>query len=129
MFDMNQEVFDSRDVIERIEELEAMEEVFLDPESSEEDKAEWDRGLDSELSQLREFADSVGSSEWSHGMTFIAEGYFEDYVQEYCTDLGYIPDNLPGFLASNINWAGVAEDLRVDYTEYELDGNTYYTRD
>lgn len=129
MFDMNQDYFDSRDVIERIEELEALEEVFLDPESSEEDKAEWTRELDSELGQLREFADSVGSSEWNDGMTFIAESYFEEYAEDLCKDLGYLPDNLPGFLASNINWSGVADDLRVDYTEYELDGNTYYSRD
>lgn len=129
MFDMNQDFFDSRDAIDRIEELEALEELFLDPESSEEDKAEWTRELDNELAQLREFADSVGSSEWSNGMTFIAEYHFEDYAQELCTDLGYLPDNLPGFIASNIDWKGVADDLRVDYTEYELDGNTYYTRD
>lgn len=52
MFDMNQDYFDSRDMIERIEELESMEEIFLDPESSEDDKAEWTRELDNELGQL-----------------------------------------------------------------------------
>lgn len=129
MFDMNQAYFDSRDVIERIEELEAMEESALAEDATQEDVDEWGRELDAELFALRMFADSVGSSEWSNGMTFIAEGYFEDYAQELCTDLGYLPSSLPGFLASNINWVGVADDLRIDYTEYELDGNTYYSRD
>lgn len=129
MFDMNQDYFDSRDMIERIEELEALEEAALAEDATQEDRDEWGRALDDELATLREFADSVSSSEWDHGMTFIAESHFEDYAEELCTDLGYLPDNLPGFLASNIDWAGVAEDLRVDYTEYELDGNTYYTRD
>lgn len=128
MFDMNQDYFDSRDMVERIEELEALEDLFLDPESSEEDKAEWTRELDNELGQLREFADSVGNPEWIHGMTFIAEHHFEDYAQELCTDLGYLTGDLPGFISSNINWEGVADDLRVDYSEYELDGNTYYAR-
>ena len=129
MFDMNQDYFDSRDVIERIEELEALEELFLDPESSEEDKAEWTRELDGELGQLRAFADSVGSPEFNDGMTFISDFHFIDYAQELCTDLGYLTGDLPGFIASNINWEGVADDLRVDYSEYELDGNTYYARD
>ena len=115
MFDMDQDYFDSRDVIERIEELESMEE----------DKAEWTRELDNELGQLRAFVDSVGSSEFNDGMTFIADSYFTEYSEELCVDLGY----LPGFIASNTNWAGVADDLRVDYSEYELDGNTYYARD
>ena len=128
MFDMNQDYFDSRDMIDRIEELEALEELFLDPESSEEDKAEWTRELDNELGQLREFADSVGNPEWIHGMMFIAERHFTGYAQELCEDLGYLSNNLPGFIASNINWEGVADDLRVDYSEYELDGNTYYAR-
>lgn len=129
MFDMDQDYFDSRDVIERIEELESMEELFLDPESSEEDKAEWTRELDSELSQLRAFVDSVGSSEFNDGMTFIADSHLAEYAEELCTDLGYLPRNLPGFISSNIDWAGVAYDLRFDYSEYELDGNTYYARD
>ena len=128
MFDMNQNHFDSRDVIERIEELEALEEIFLDPESSEDDKAEWARELDDELGQLRKFAESVGSSECPHGMTFIADSYFTEYVEELCSDLGYFPQDLPGFISSNINWEGVASALRVDYSEYELDGNTYYGR-
>ena len=128
MFDMNQDYFDSRDMVERIEELEALEDLFLDPESSEEDKAEWTRELDNELGQLREFADSVGNPEWIHGMTFIAEHHFEDYAQELCTDLGYLTGDIPGFIASNINWEGIADDLRVDYSEYELYGNTYYAR-
>lgn len=129
MFDMNQDYFDSRDMIERIEELEALEEAALAEDATREDRDEWGCGLDDELATLREFQDDVGNPEWIHGMTFIAESHFEDYAQELCTDLGYLPDNLPGFIASNIDWAGVAEDLRVDYTEYELDGNTYYARD
>ena len=106
-----------------------MEEIFLDPESSEEDKAEWTRELDNELGQLRKFAESVGSSEWPYGMAFIADSYFTEYAKDLCTDLGYLTGDLPGFIASNINWAGVADDLRFDYSAYELDGNTYYAQD
>lgn len=128
MFDMNQDHFDSRDMIERIEELEELKELALDEEATQEDRDEWDPALDEELTILHDFQDDVGNPEWIHGMTFIAESHFTGYAQELCTDLGYLPDNLPGFIASNIDWAGVADDLRVDYTEYELDGNTYYAR-
>lgn len=130
MFDMNQDYFDSRDMIERIEELEALEEVFLDPESSEEDKAEWTRELDSELFSLRTFAEyaELNCGEWHHGETFIHEDYFTAYTKDLLVDCGYNPSELPDFIADNIDWEGVADDLRVDYTEYELDGNTYYAR-
>jgi hypothetical protein len=60
--------------------------------------------------------------------TLIASGYFETYCEELCEDLGYIDKDLPDFIKSNINWSGVADDLKVDYSECELDGETYFIR-
>ena len=129
MFDMNQDFFDSCDLIERLEELEALEEAALDDDATQEDVNEWTRELDNELATLREFAeDAQYCADWQYGETFIHERYFTQYAIDLVQDCGYIPADLPGWIVSNINWEGVANDLKIDYSEYELDGNTYYAR-
>jgi hypothetical protein len=131
MFELNQDIFDSRDLIDRLEELEALEANFLDDDddATQEDVDEWTRDLDDELATLRNFAeDAQYCEDWEYGATFIHEDYFTLYSKELTSDLGYIPDNLPDFIEDNIDWEGVADDLKVDYSEYTLDGNTYYAR-
>lgn len=125
MFDMNQDYFDSRDVIDRIEELESMGDSAEAKGADQEVIGQWSIGLEDELARLKEFAQSVGSDDWEFGMTFIADSYFTEYAEDFCKGVADLPD----FVASNINWAGVADDLRADYSEYELDGNTYYAQD
>lgn len=130
MFEMNQDVFDSRDLIERLEELEALEECANDPEATQEDLDEWTRDLADELTTLRAFAAEAEDycEDWPYGETFIHEDYFTEYTKELVLDCGYIPASLPDWIENNIDWDGVADELKVDYTEFELDGNTYYAR-
>lgn len=129
MFDMNQDIFDSRDLIERIEELETLEELALDVEATQEDVDEWTRELDNELAALRKFADDAQHcGDWEYGATFIHEDYFTQYSKELVSDCGYIPEELPWWIEDHIDWEGVADDLKLDYSEFELDGNTYYAR-
>lgn len=129
MFELNQDIFDSRDLIARLEELEALEANFLDDDATQEDVDEWTLVLDDELATLRKFAeDAQYCADWEHGETFIHEDYFTTYAKEFVSDCGDIPSSLPDWIESNIDWEGVADDLKVDYSEYELDGNTYYAR-
>lgn len=129
MFEMNQEFFDSRDLFERLEELEELEGVINEGEASPEEIVEWEESEDV-YRKLKEFADyaEMNCEDWPHGETFIHEDYFTQYSKELVSDCGYLPDNLPDWIASNIDWEGVADVLKADYTEYELDGNTYYAR-
>jgi hypothetical protein len=69
--------------------------------------------------------DSIGYNE----PTLIADSYFEESCKELVTDCGYLPKDLPAFIESNIDWSGVADDLKADYTEVTLDGETYWHRD
>lgn len=127
MFDMNQDFFDSRDLIERIEELEALEEAALADDATQDDVDAWDRVLDDELAILREFADDASNaSDWTYGETFIHEDYFTEYTKDMLADCGYIPADLPDWI--KIDWEETAANVKVDYTEYTLDGNTYYAR-
>lgn len=129
MFEMSQDIFDSRDLIERLEELETLKDSASEGEASPEEVAEWEDS-EEEYNTLHNFADGaeLNCPDWEFGETFIHEDYFTEYAIELTTELGYLPENLPGFIESNIDWEGVANDLKFDYTEYELDGNTYYAR-
>lgn len=60
--------------------------------------------------------------------TLISKDYFEEYCEELVRDIGDLPKDLPWYIQNNINWAGIAEDLKVDYNEVELDGEDYLIR-
>jgi len=68
--------------------------------------------------------DSIGQDE----DTLISEDTFEDYAQEYVEDFGLIPDTLSDLIKTNIDWAGVANDLRSDFSSVTLDGVDYLHR-
>jgi len=128
MFETNQEFFDSRDLIERIEELEQLEEWANDPEATAEDLEEFGQSEMEELAMLRNFATEAGDycEDWDYGETFIRDDYFTEYTKEMLVDCGYIPSNLPEWIL--IDWEGTAEKVKEDYTEYTLDGVTYWAR-
>ncbi len=63
-----------------------------------------------------------------NGATLIHERYFEEYAQELAESIGAIdPD--ADWPANRIDWEAAAEDLKIDYTEFDVSGETYYTRD
>lgn len=37
-------------------------------------------------------------------------------------------NDLPAIIENNIDWSGIADDMRVDYTEVEYEGRTYLFR-
>lgn len=124
-----QDVLDSRDIIERIDELE--KELGIDPETVINDMTEEEMGdnpeLYEELETLRSLAsDGENYSDWKHGATLIRESYFTDYAQELCEDCGYIPKDFPFFIA--IDWEKTAKNIQSDYSSIEYDGITYYIR-
>ena len=127
-------IIDSRDVIARIEELEteqaALVEQLSNGEITESEMVAFDKVEGAELDSLRELAEQAEgySPDWQYGATLIIESYFVEYCQQLVEDMGDIPSNLPSYLADNIDWEGVANDLSVDYTQVEFDGVTYYVR-
>lgn len=121
------DVIDSRDIIERIEELCNERDSFL-----EEDKInllpEWDKTPEAEelnsLLALQEECD--GYSDWKYGMKFIRYDYFRNYAEDFVYEIGDMPKSLPSYIENNIDWEGVAEELLVDYTSADFDGVEYY---
>lgn len=120
------DVLDSRDIIERIEELES-----LLPETAElvmPGTANELEEIRTELEALQALAEQAASyaPDWEYGATLVRDSYFVDYCEEMVKDIGDLPANIPGYLA--IDWEATADNLRVDYTSVEFDGVTYWVR-
>lgn len=115
--------FDSRDLIERFDELENDNTnddgdiVFDDPDEAEEHRV---------LKGIIEEAEGY-SGDFHFGVTFIRDDFFEEYAQEYAEDIGAIPEDI-GWPANRIDWEAAANDLQMDYTSVEIQGDTYWFR-
>lgn len=57
----------------------------------------------------------------------ISEDYFEDYARQTAESIGAIEDDTQ-WPCNCIDWERAADELRVDYTAVEYDGDTYYYR-
>ncbi len=121
------DVFDSRDVIERIDEIKSLlpnsaHEVM--PGTSDEIK-----DLRAELATLEAFAaEAEGyASDWQYGATFIRDWYFKDYAQDLAEEIGAIKFDY-SWPVSHIDWDAAADALKMDYSAVDLDGVTFWTR-
>lgn len=110
------DIFDSRDVIKRITELELGEDS-LDEYEQEELKG---------LKELEDEAKGV-APDWEHGATFICDDYFEDYARDLAEDIGAISRD-SHWPANCIDWEQAANELRMDYCSIEVDGTDYWVR-
>ena len=162
-FKIGDDIIDTRDIMERIEELEgehsdlvsALEEAqeayhnFEPSDKPEEtdfleiqeellearDDAltalnEWNSSEDGkelhDLQALSEDVEAYAGDSMKDGLTLILDSYFVEYCQDMVQDIGDLPKNIPAYLV--IDWDATAENLKADYTETEIDGNTYLFR-
>lgn len=132
-FTGTEDTFDSREAIERIDELTA---EFVD--STDSDPADimsiddWAHGLTqddaAELAALIALRDECDAyvSDWPYGETFIHECYFTAYCMEMLSELGYLPADMPSWIV--IDGDATADNMKEDYTAFEFMGSTYYAR-
>ena len=112
----NQDDFiDSRDVIARIDEL---EDTYDDLDQLEK----------AELVALKRLTDDATCDAWEDGEVLVNKDYFTEYSKNLCIEIGDVPFNLPWYIESNIDWDGVACDIKTDYTEVDFDGEVYFIR-
>ena len=115
------DVIDSRDVIERIEELESELETGMESGESMPDEVE-------ELAALKALAEEAEDSpDWKYGETLIRDSYFKDYAQELAEDCCEMPksDQWP---QRCIDWDQAARELQMDYSCVAFDGVDYWIR-
>lgn len=137
------DVIDSRDVIERIEELgeelaDKLNAVTKTDDWNSENISEGNYQFmvnslpESDKDDIEEYWMLVAlaeeceqySSDWIHGETLIRYSYFEDYMDEMIEDCYELPKDMPFWMTVTYDY----EALKQDYTEVEFDGITYYIR-
>lgn len=112
------DIIDSRDVAERIDELADM---ATNGDADDDDKNELQDLLDLK-------ADAEGYAEdWEHGVALIRDSYFKDYAMDIAEDIGAI-DHSAGWPMSCIDWDQASRELQMDYTAVEFAGVLYWVR-
>ena len=135
----NDDVIDSREIIERIAELQAMNGDDYGPEGLEDTETVLESSLldddeRDELSALEALASCASEyvEDWEDGATLIRDSYFEDYAREYAEECGYM-ETARGQRGISwpftcIDWEQAARELQSDYTSLEFAGVTYWAR-
>lgn len=109
----HEDVIDSRDIIERIEELEGDEDL--------------DESEQEELAMLKSVAEEGEHfSDWEHGETLINTNYWVEYCKDLVSDVGDLPRDLPSYIA--IDWEKTADNLSNDYSRIDVGNSEFYIR-
>lgn len=121
--DNTQDLIDSRDVIERIEQLAGRQ---FDHNDLTQDELK-------ELEQLKALQEQAESSpDWTHGETLIRRSYFEQYIADLIDDCYDLPANLKSgewpYRHIQIDIEAAAEEAEQDYTEVTFGGVEYLIR-
>lgn len=120
------DVIDSRDVIERIEELEGELEGLesLEDAATASLEDEW-----AELKALKALADEASgyADDWEYGAALVRDSHFKDYAMELADEIGAIPAGL-NWPMTCIDWDQAARELQMDYTQVDFDGVAYWVR-
>lgn len=121
--DFTESVIDTRDIVERFEELESTYETF-ENEAEVKNWADLDEWV--KLREIIEEIDANAGDNCDDGVTLINESYFVDYVREMLEDCGEIPRDIPHYVA--IDWKQTADNVRVDYTFININGTEFWYR-
>lgn len=133
--DLTADIIDTRDIIERVEELESeLEDFLLSTDNTcigdwEEKNPEEGQELRILQAILEDLKGNGGDEQWCgdwYPVTLIRESYFTDYTREMLEDCGTIPRDLPHWI--HIDWELTAREVKVDYSEVTIDGATYFYR-
>lgn len=114
--DLHNDIIDSRDIIDALEELNC---IVEDEDATQSERNEAQENYD-EI--YKEFEPFMNYADWEHGETLIAETYFIEYTEELLKNCGCVLNGIPWYVA--IDWEQTANNISVDYM---LD-NGYYMR-
>lgn len=130
---------DSRDVIARIEELEALrpaaeedpETEYIEACKNVKDFDESEEGQ--ELTALKQLAEQAESSpDWTYGEQLINEDYFTQYIEELIADCYDMPKEVNSgdwpWRHITIDYEAAANEAKTDYMEVDFDGVTFLIR-
>jgi len=143
-----QDIIDSRDVIERIDEIEnsfpdTCEHCGEGLDSLDDfiefkfdfvcqdckQPLDFDQDDVDELKALKDLAEQCEghSPYWKYDGALIHDDYFEEYAQELAEDIGAIGSNAP-WPTHHIDWEAAADALKMDYIRIQFGDNDYWMR-
>jgi hypothetical protein len=138
------EILDSRDIIERLEELKEHFEALHEQETEEGKTAlsfdEWFKALPSDCDDLEEYKELCNlqsecedyAADWLHGAQLIREDYFTDYIEELIKDCYPIPKEIDSdawpYRHITIDYEAAAEEAKQDYTYVTFMDYDYFIR-
>jgi hypothetical protein len=137
-FDGTEDQIDSREIIERIEELEAEQadlvERLSNGEITEGDMQQFDKEQGAELDALRALASEAESSpDWAYGEQLIHDSYFVEYTEQLIDDC--YPEVSKALASSEwpmrhlkLDIQQAAGELKQDYVDVTFNGSTYWIR-
>lgn len=120
--------FDDFEEIEDMGEIEETKDIpdGLDIETNWDEIQEYLGLADEEQAVMLAYYEATDCFDWSEAQEAYV-GTFQDgaeFSATLCEELGYIPKDLPVWIAYNIDWQGVWDgDLRHDY--FEVDGKFF----
>lgn len=127
-------MLDSRELVERLNELRELKGVAEDLEL--EDNTDIEQVKDvigkmngftdeqqAELVKLEAVIEEIGEDYAEDGVTLIPESEFVEYTADFCRDCGYIDRNFPSWI--EIDWDATADNLKQDYYEVTFNGTDY----
>ena len=109
---------DSRNIQDRIDELESMTVEEMNEDSD----------LQKELEIWNELKKETEEYGWVDGIFFFHEDEDENYAQQFAEDIGAIPSDAP-WPVYCIDWEHATREFLMDYTTVDIDGQTYYYRE
>jgi hypothetical protein len=132
-------VLNSRDIIERIEEIEQAREAYIEENAGEGAGADvrtaqgdaWALFFPEDAAELASLSELAAEGEgyapdWHYGETLVRDDHFTAYARMLLEDCGTIPRDLPDWV--EIDWEATARNVRMDYTAVDFDGVTYWIR-
>lgn len=131
MISNTEETIDSREIIERIEELQGERESWLEtsaqpwPDAYPEEAAE--------LAALEKLAEQASAApDWRYGEILVRESYFTDYIRELIDDCYEIPIEINSgqwpWRHMSMDYEAAAADAQSDYIDADFNGVTYFIR-
>ena len=123
--DLQNELYD----IENEEDIDNKLEEISDKESEiQECEFEYNRYAEEleELEALKEEISDNADEGFEYGIQLIHENYIDDYLDELLEDCDNLPKDLPHWI--KIDWQATYDNMKEDYNEIELNGNTFYIR-
>lgn len=123
------DIIDTRDIVERVEELKSnLHNFYVDGEASwdaeDPDVIEYNL-LSGVLNVVRDYSEDTPED----GVALIRESHFRNYAEQYWEDIRDTGNRTGNqWPYTHIDWDAAADDLRMDYTELEYDGVTYFFR-